>query len=93
LLRLLNHLEDLSSQNLELKADKILCPDEIAMLKGHQGKPDIKPNAKNPTSAAEKLKKPVRSEKRKKLSKVSPVANFFLLTEKKLLNCLGLTCR
>ncbi|MBC6479989.1 MAG: hypothetical protein GDA56_21610 [Hormoscilla sp. GM7CHS1pb] len=44
--RLLNYLEDLYSQNLELKADNQRLRDEIAALKGHKGKPDIKPQAK-----------------------------------------------
>ncbi|MBC6476525.1 MAG: hypothetical protein GDA56_32705 [Hormoscilla sp. GM7CHS1pb] len=98
--RLLNYLEDLYSQNLELKADNQRLRDEIAALKGHKGKPDIKPQAKADTSKADtsaeaKPEQPNSRERKKKKPKTPPrnVANLFILTEKRLSNWLGVTCR
>ncbi|MBO1346212.1 MAG: transposase [Hormoscilla sp. GUM202] len=75
--RLLNYLEDLYSQNLELKADNQRLRDEIAALKGHKGKPDIKPQAKADTSKADtsaeaKPEQPNSRERKKKKPKTPP---------------------
>jgi len=70
--RLLNYLEDLYSQNQELKASNQRCPDEIAALKGHKGKPDIKPRAKADTSADAKPEQPNSLERKKKKPKKNP---------------------
>lgn len=72
LLRLLNYLEDLYSQNLELKADNQRCPDEITALKGLKGKHDIKPQAKADTSAEAKSEQPNSRERKKKKQKKNP---------------------
>ena len=67
--RLLNYLEDLYSQNLELKAENQRLRDEIAALKGLKGKPDIKPQAKADTSAEAKPEQPNNRERKKKKPK------------------------
>ena len=57
LTRLLNEIEAIYKENQELKAENQRLRDEIAQLKGHQGKPKIKPNRRSKsTTSAEKVK-------------------------------------
>ena len=44
LARLLNEIEAIYKENQELRAENQRLRDEIAQLKGHKGKPKIKPN-------------------------------------------------
>lgn len=55
LTRLLNEIEAIYKENQELKAENQRLRDEIAQLKGHKGKPNIKPNRQTkPTGSSEK---------------------------------------
>ena len=47
LTRLLNEMENIYKENQELKAENQRLRDEIAQLKGHKGKPQIKANRQN----------------------------------------------
>ena len=75
--RLRNYLEDLYGQNRDLNADKQRLRDEIAALKGHKGKPAIKPQAKDETSKADtsaetKPEQPNSRGRKKKKPKTPP---------------------
>ncbi len=65
LTRLLNNIEALHKENQELRAENQRLRDEIAQLKGHKGKPDIKPNhPPKSASSSEKAKERENSSNR-----------------------------
>ena len=65
LTRLLNKIETIYKENQELRAENQGLRDEIAQLKGHKGKPNIKPNRPlKSASSSEKAKEQKNSSNR-----------------------------
>jgi len=58
--QLLNHLELLWTENQKLREENQQLKDEIARLKGHKGKPDIKPNC--PPKSKDKQKNGLQAQ-------------------------------
>ena len=70
LTRLLNEIETIYKENQELRAENQRLRDEIAQLKGHKGKPKLKPN-RRPKSATSSEKGKVQENRSNRRSQPS----------------------
>lgn len=63
--QLLNHLELLWTENQKLRVENQQLKDEIARLKGHKGKPEIKPNSQKENKAQQKNRPQIQPDSHK----------------------------